>query len=68
VNTIINFWNGYVVINPCFISNSTHDSLSLTTSLANDSSPISHEAQVSYMMSSKEVVSFEAHPISGEGK
>lgn len=67
VNIVINVSIRYVAINPCFISNSTHGSFSLTTSSVNESS-ISHEAPVSYVMSSKEVVSFEAYPRSGEGK
>ena len=68
MNTIINVSIIDVVINAYFISNSTHDGFSLNISLGNDSSPIFYEAIVSYVMSSKEIVSFEAHPRSSEGK
>jgi len=68
VNIIKNFSIKDVAINAYFISNSTHDGFSLSMSSANNSSPIFHEIPVSYVMSSKEVASFEAHPRSGEGK
>ena len=68
MNIVINFLMRDVVVNAYFISNSTHDGFFLSMSSANNSSPIFHESPVSYVISSKEVVSFEAHPRRSEGK
>ena len=56
VNIVINFSIKDVENNPNFISNSTHDGFSRSMSSANNSSPIFHEAPISYVMSSLRLI------------